>query len=1227
MASLLSWNVRGLRCNLCDVKTLINTHQPVCFALQETLLKYDSNFNVNRYTSVRKDLISENRPHGGVAILISQNYPFHTLTLNTELQAVAVQVQTRKLVTVCSLYIPPNQSIDQKILDDLIEQLPEPYIILGDLNGHSPMWGNSNTNPRGKQIEKLIDDHSICLLNNRENTYFHEPSGSFHALDLALCSPSIFTSLSFSVENNLYNSDHFPLIVTLSDQYSCTNERPVNYRLDKADWDTFMILSSLNFDMINTSNIDEATSNVTEAIIKAANFSIPKTGTKPPKFFKPWWNSQCRQTYKDQRKAWDTFRSDPTQENLIAFKRARANARQTRKRSQRECWENYVSSISPSTNSKTVWNKIKKISGTYNNRQPIALGLNGNILASLKDIANEMGASFASVSSANNYTEPFLSYRNQIQKKKIDFRTTSNYEYNSDLTLNELQYALSKTNNSSAGPDGIPYAMIKHLSDESLIVLLTLYNRIWRDNVFPSSWRRAIVIPIIKPGKDPSNPSNYRPIALTNCLCKLLEKIVNNRLTYYLETNNLISPLQSGFRKGRSTTDNILLLETSIRNAFLRRNHLVSIFFDLNKAYDRTWRYGIISDLFNLNLRGNLPNFIPNFLNNRSFQVKILNTLSDDFYQEEGVPQGSVLSVTLFNIKINEILKQLPPSVKGCLYVDDFTVWCQGRDMRYIERQLQITVKNIEKWCNKNGFELSEEKTKCIHFCRRRNLHPDPELYIKNKLIPISDNIKYLGVILDTKLSFKPHIQYIRDKCLKSLNILKVLSNTFWGAHRSSMLSIYRTIVRSRLDYGAIIYSAARISTLGKLNPIHHQALRLCSGAFRTSPVHSLYTDCHEPSLYFRRSYLAIKYYFNLKSKNLEPYNNILRDQYTFLYQARPTCTLPFGMRVRQLMEEWNVGDVSVTTSDCSAFPPWQDISFHFENPFNHFNKNEINNTVLKQIYQNFKSNYRNYHYIYTDGSKADNAGYVGCALTCDHFIKSYRLHNMFSIFSAELQAIHYALLHIQMHNLKKSIIFTDSLSSLQSLASLNLQSHALISKILKLHNYLSCKGYKIIFSYVPSHTGIKGNEIADVAAKSASNLSNDPIPINDISTSVRSIMIKNWQNQWSREIHNKLFSVKPNLGVWKCQHSRRDSVILTRLRIGHTRLTHQHLLKGEDPPQCARCDVPLSVHHVLIDCPALNHLRSQIFNNDFNLTVLIGPHPHPNLFQYLHLINIYNLL
>ncbi|KAG8184355.1 hypothetical protein JTE90_006758 [Oedothorax gibbosus] len=116
---------------------------------------------------------------------------------------------------------------------------------------------------------------------------------------------------------------------------------------------------------------------------------------------------------------------------------------------------------------------------------------------------------------------------------------------------------------------------------------------------------------------DPQDAGNYRPIALTSCLCKLMEQMVNARLVYCLEEKGALSPFQSGFRHHRSTVDNILLLETSIREAFVRNRHLVSIFFDMEKAYDRTWRYGILKDLYHLGFRGNLPVFIQNFLKTR----------------------------------------------------------------------------------------------------------------------------------------------------------------------------------------------------------------------------------------------------------------------------------------------------------------------------------------------------------------------------------------------------------------------------------------------------------------------------------------------------------------------------------------------------------------------------------------------------------------------------------
>ncbi|GFX57733.1 putative RNA-directed DNA polymerase from transposon X-element [Trichonephila clavipes] len=168
------------------------------------------------------------------------------------------------------------------------------------------------------------------------------------------------------------------------------------------------------------------------------------------------------------------------------------------------------------------------------------------------------------------------------------------------------------------------------------------------------------------------------------------------------------------------TLDNLLFLESQIRDVFVRRNYLVSLFFDIEKAYDRTWRYGILRNMHDFSLRGNLPIFIFTFLAVRYFYVRIGLSSSHKFMQDQGVPQGSVLSVTLFSIHMSSILHYLPTSLRGMLYVDDLQVSCQGSDMRLIERQLQTTVNRLVKWCLQNGHTISSSKSSCVHFCRQK---------------------------------------------------------------------------------------------------------------------------------------------------------------------------------------------------------------------------------------------------------------------------------------------------------------------------------------------------------------------------------------------------------------------------------------------------------------------------------------------------------------------------
>ena len=213
----------------------------------------------------------------------------------------------------------------------------------------------------------------------------------------------------------------------------------------------------------------------------------------------------------------------------------------------------------------------------------------------------------------------------------------------------------------------------------------------------------------------------------------------------------------------------------------------------------------------------------------------------------------------------------LDPKTDGSLYVDDFCMCYRSKSMQTIERHLQQCINRIEDWALHNGFKFSKSKTQCVHFCQLRKVHDDPELYLYGSLIPVVEDFKFLGIIFDRKLSFIPHIKYLKAKCLKAMNLLKVLSHTNWGADRTVLLQLHRSLIRSKLDYGSIVYGSARKSYLMMLDTVHHQGLRLALGAFRTSPVESLYVEAEEPSLYLRREKLALHYAIRLAANPSNP--------------------------------------------------------------------------------------------------------------------------------------------------------------------------------------------------------------------------------------------------------------------------------------------------------------------------------------------------------------------
>ena len=1227
MTHAIQWNCCGLRTREKDLKLLCNELDPKVVLLQETHLHTDTLFSFSNYTILRKDVPADTS-HGGAALLIKSGLLFSELALDTPLQAVAARVSLHRTYTFCSIYLPPNVHISKDALTHLFMQLPAPFIVMGDFNGHSPLWGSTDTNSRGKIIESVINDLDLCILNDGSPTFTHNTYGTSSHLDLTLCDPSAPLDFEWHVHEDMCGSDHHPTILTALVEEQ--EESAGRWSLKKADWPYFSELCVSNFSTDKILKSDDPIATFTNILTEVASKAIPKSTTvsKGPRV--PWYNKECDQIRLERKSAQRRSKRNPTWANILTYKRLRAKARYTFRTNQKRSWRDFVSSLNSKTPSQKVWKAIRKIKGKGSVSSIGHLLAGDQLVTDKKAVANLLASTISQNSSSSRYSARFQRVKASKEAKACNFDSDESEPYNKKFTISELKQALQKSNNSSAGLDGIHYQLLTHLPEETLCVLLDIFNHIWTTGAFPPSWREAEVVPIPKPGKDPTNPGNYRPIALTSCICKTMERLVNARLTWHLETNGLISDLQCGFRQGRSTVDHLVRFETFIREAFVKKQHVLAVFFDLEKAYDTTWKYGILSDMHDMGFRGRLPVFIREFLKGRSFRVRVGSTHSDPVSQEMGVPQGSILSPVLFSIKINNIVKAVTGGTDASLFVDDFALCVRGSALHRVERALQLCVNKVQDWVSDNGFKFSPSKTTCVHFTRERGVFGEPDIRIDGSPIKVATEAKFLGVIFDQKLTFLSHIKYLKASCSKALDVLRVVGHTNWGADRTVLLRLYRSLVRSKLDYGCIVWGSACKSYIKMLDPVHHAGLRICTGAFRTSPIPSLYIEAGEPSLATRRVRLSMNYVLKLKSYPDNPaYNCIFNPNFVEDFENNTKVIPPLSLRVRPHLEAAGIDLDQIEKTCLPSFPPWTLPTPEVNFDLTRYKKGSVPNELFQAAFKEMLESYSGFTQIYTDGSKSEEPSTVGSAavqLQKSPQTLKHRLLDKSSIFSAELQAILLAFDHIKKSKLTDFVILSDSLSALQAIDN-NKFDHPLLVEIRTQHYILLEMGKDIIFAWVPSHVGIRGNRLADQAANTAreGKTKSKTTAFADFKPAVNKYVHTLWQKSWDEETGNKLHKIVKKIDdpLLRCRPNRREEVVLCRLHIGHSYFTHAHLLKGEEAPYCYACDELETLEHLLISCIDLKEVRDKFFTAE-SMELLFRNVPPNDIFEYLRYIDIF---
>ena len=883
-----------------------------------------------------------------------------------------------------------------------------------------------------------------------------------------------------------------------------------------------------------------------------------------------------------------------------------------------------------------LWDIIRKFTRKERYVRPLpVLKVNDTMIDDPTEVANIFGNIYSEISSSRNYRATFREREWALVDQLPSFRSNNREIYNDFFTMNELTLSISKCGSTSMGPDNLHYAFFNHLHDEHLQAILSMINFIWREGIIPGEWKHSIVVPILKPGKLKECPESYRPIQLTSCFSKIMERMVAHRLSWFLEKNNMLSKYQCAFRAGRNTADHLVRFDSEVRQGFFYNKYTLGVFLDLKNAYTLTSKAALLTKMCDMGFRGRLMYFIQSYLDDRTFQVRN-GVLSDIFEQENGLVQGGVISPILFNIMINDIFQDVPNDVSRAIYADDCALWIQGRHITPLINKMQDALNTVSAWTDRWGLLFSPHKCNAVIFRRymkAREIANIPNLYIYGQPMPYTDTVKYLGIIFDSRLNLNTMMKYVKAKAVKRISILKCLAGKGCGADRSVLLRIYKSMIRPILEYGCQIFDGPGNKAVESIETVQNDCIRIATGAYRTSPVLPLLVEADVPPLRVRRYDLSLRYSLKVKSVENHPCGKLLNNDNALHtvdadYMKR-ISGFPLYERLHYICQRTGF-DLSVQVfTKKSASPPW----VMHRCPLLQLTggrKGTYNTTQILCEFNDLRNNFPEHELIYTDGAKNPNG--VGCAFIHGTIHRKFKLTDICSVFTAEAYAVFQALRYIEVQGILRCLICTDSLSVVRGLAN-SVSEDPIMTELYDYIHRLCAMGKMITIVWIPGHCNIRGNEAADVQAKLAIELGD----IHDVQLGPRAFYpeirrrVRDYFNQlWiNYNPHTALKIIKESTEGWSsCRRAiRREEIVLCRLRLGHTRYTHSYLIDKTPEPECDRCRCLITVQHILIDCPIYQNKRRSMMTlcrsigAQFCLKSLIGndlPRLQDEVFTFL---------
>ena len=763
----------------------------------------------------------------------------------------------------------------------------------------------------GEQLEDIINRNKLIIVNDGSPTRINPANSKLEVLDYIIVTPDILETLeSFNVGDDLA-SDHLPmeLVVNFSKEAA-----PILFRnINKVDWIKFQ--NSVRREINNLPQENPITSQDLDTAIKAATDIINTIFNQecPLKEYKPRnkvsFTEQFKQLVKKRRQVRRHQKKSQDQEEKIRLKQDYNNytrlIRLEKRKQEKANWENYCNKLNMEQDPKQFWNTFKILAnkeGTVTKDIQL-INSDGNITTDPGEITDIFSKYLQQVHTVPTGTE----YDNEFKQEVDSFIEENQDKFKPrppspelgdhddvlrDFTPEEIICKLkTRKSRSAPGLDETNYSYLKHCPQEFFVYISYIFNKCTQLGYFPADWKIAKVTMLPKPKKDCKLASNYRPISLLSCLGKLFEKCLADRLLDYMEFNNLFTPNQAGFRKNRSTTDQVLKLVQSAINGFNLNKVTAAVFLDAEKAFDKCWHEGLLYKLVKLNLPTKVVRIIASFLSNRQFVVKYKDEISTKSETTAGVPQGSCLSPVLYLIYVNDIKLENNYSTNITQFADDIAMWNQSGSQAGATKVLQKALKQVESWCRKWRVKLNPNKSVFIVFSRQtskptKNTNTNNiTITLFNHSIKPSPTATFLGIELDERLRFRPHMQTLLNKGHNRLSIIKALTGRTVGIAPPIELKIYITYIRCLFEYCSPIFLVVEKSLLKKMQTLQNHAIRIAFKLPRYIPVDHLHTVAKIPLVQRRIETLAKKSYEKMYIHN--PQIQTLKQQTDLLGQHK----------------------------------------------------------------------------------------------------------------------------------------------------------------------------------------------------------------------------------------------------------------------------------------------------------------------------------------------------